>query len=460
MQVIQLWIKVQIAKNAAQSFYKVFDMTDSPDKDNVFASPPPSDVVVKRQIFKHPIPFSMLDPDAVKIIRRLNKFGYRAYLVGGCIRDILLGIQPKDFDIATSAKPAEIKHLFRNCRLIGRRFRLAHLYFKNRKIIEVATFRRAPTAKDDLSDKHAAQNLFGGPCDDAVRRDFTINALMYDVQKQVIYDWTGGLDDIESKTIRTIGDADRRIREDPVRIIRALKFSIRLNLNIESSLYDAMKVYHHALSACAPARIIEEIFKILRSGVSAPCISMMHDIGILSTILSGLDRSLCQLKDKSALFLPLGYADKMVKDKRAVSDSVLFAALLYPHCVKIIKQKGDVSSELEKVLKPLVYPLPFTRRHMARVRQIFIAQRRIINGPKNKRAIKMLEREYAEEALDLFEMTNDQAIYGSVLARWRKLAQKRSYRSDDPHLAPVKKRRKRVVRHRRKLTDYIEGSTD
>src|SRR4051812_25839828 len=171
------------------------------------------------------IPEDLLDPDAVKVVRRLQRSGFTAYLVGGCVRDLLLGMRPKDFDVATSAHPAQVKETFRNSRLIGRRFRLAHVFFRGAKIIEVSTFRANPLDKlqdlpSDLLIRH--DNVFGTAEEDARRRDFTVNALFYDVDDGKVVDHVGGKDDLHARRIRTIGNPDVRMREDPVRILRAI----------------------------------------------------------------------------------------------------------------------------------------------------------------------------------------------------------------------------------------------
>ncbi len=409
-----------------------------------FSSPPPPDVDCSLRIVKHTIPFSMLDPDAVKALRRINRFGYKAYLVGGCVRDILLGRQPKDFDVVTSAMPAEMRRMFRNCRLIGRRFRLAHLHFKNRKIIEVATFRRSPTEEDDMSIRHAAENLFGGPADDAIRRDFTINALMYDVGAKEIHDWVHGLQDIERRLLRTIGDPNRRISEDPVRILRAVKFGVHLDLTIDPGLMEAMRTHAPLITNCAPARLVEEIFKLLRSGSSTRCLELIHDIGVLDQLMPALGSFVTANTDERSTWAPLERADAMVRHGRAVSDSVLLAALLFEACRESLEAGGDASKKLEQVLEPLVQPMPFTRRHMTRVRQIFLAQRRLAQGPHTLRARKILDREYAAEAVDLMEITFREDQHEQYVAPWRKaLTSRYGTGTYEPPSKPRRRRRRR-----------------
>src|SRR5688572_19119833 len=205
----------------------------------------------------HPISRKQIDPDALKVLYRLKQASHVAYLVGGGVRDLMLGRKPKDFDISTSAHPNEVKKLFRNCRLIGRRFRLAHILFGGGKIIEVATFRRksdeevGPEREDLLVRR---ENTFGTPEEDAERRDFTINGLFYDIGTFSVIDFVGGLRDLQERTIRTIGDPEIRLREDPVRMLRAVKFAARLDFRIASEDLAAIRHHRADVLKAAPER--------------------------------------------------------------------------------------------------------------------------------------------------------------------------------------------------------------
>ena len=245
-------------------------------------------------IISLPLPRGWIDPNAAKVLRRLDQFGHQTYLVGGCVRDLLVGRYPKDFDVATSAKPREVKHTFRNCRLIGRRFRLAHILFRN-SIIEVATFRQAPKDEEEEVDTVGEatgddllirdDNVFGTAYDDAFRRDFTINALYYDLVQQRVIDYVNGYADIEDRIIRTIGDPARRFQEDPIRMLRAIKFSSNLGFKIEENTWNAMVEVSHDLTKSAVPRIQEEIFKMLRSGYSERAFEQLQAAGLLKLIL-------------------------------------------------------------------------------------------------------------------------------------------------------------------------------
>ncbi len=396
------------------------------EPDPSFSVPPLADTEISVRAVDRSLPFGALDPDAVKVVRRLSRFGHEAYLVGGCVRDILLGIAPKDFDVATSARPSEIRRLFRNSRLIGRRFRLAHILFKNRKVIEAATFRRTPTEDDDVSERHAAENLFGNAGDDAVRRDFTINALMYDVRRKQIRDWVGGLNDIERGVIRTIGDPDRRLPEDPVRIVRAVKFSARLGFEIEPSLREACARHAPLVLDCSKARLVEEVLKLLRSGKAAPSLEMIGEIGALAHLLPALDALRRDGEDEDRSWAELRRADELLGEGRALTDAVLLAALLCPACDECLEAGGDVARELEETLREAVRPLTFTRRQLSRVRQIYLAQRRLARGPRTRRARKLLDREYAPEAIDLMEITAENEETAVLAEEWRRALRSRN----------------------------------
>ena len=233
-------------------------------------------VIVPRS--DHPISRASIDADALKVLNRLHESSYTAYLVGGSVRDLLLNRRPKDFDIGTSAHPYQIKKLFRNCWIIGRRFRLAHVKF-GEKAIEVATFRKLipagepelPPADEPIADASRdlqihRDNTFGTPEEDAFRRDFTVNALFYDIADRSIIDYVGGLHDIRARVIRSIGDPNERFQEDPVRMLRAVVLGARLDFTLDPPVEDAIATHRHRLAHASPARMIEEYYKILRSG--------------------------------------------------------------------------------------------------------------------------------------------------------------------------------------------------
>jgi len=254
---------------------------------------------------EHTISRRDIDPDALKVLYRLREHGYVAYLVGGSVRDLMLGRRPKDFDIGTSAHPYEIKKLFRNCWIIGRRFRLAHVKF-GLKTIEVATFRRQvadlaaePGGPAETPDSPAAEqtsaiadnvafihrdNSFGTPEEDAFRRDFTVNGMFYDIASFSVIDYVGGLDDLKRRVIRSIGDPNVRFVEDPVRMLRAVVMASRLDFQLDPEVIAAIERHRELIRQASPARMIEEYYKILRSGAAAKTFHALDETGLLELV--------------------------------------------------------------------------------------------------------------------------------------------------------------------------------
>ena len=281
------------------------------------------------------IPEDLLDPDAVKVVRRLRRAGHQAYLVGGCVRDLLLGIRPKDFDVATSAHPNQVKDTFRNSRLIGRRFRLAHVFFRGGKIIEVSTFRANPL--DELQDlprdlliRH--DNVFGSAEEDARRRDFTINGLFYDVDEGRVIDYVGGKEDLRARLVRTIGNPDVRMREDPVRILRAIRFAAKCAFDLEPDTRAAMKAHVHEIPRCAPPRVLEEVLKLIRSGASRRSFELLREVGALRILLPPVAAYLERrgAEEAERHLRALEALDAHVRVGEIPSDAVLLATLLAP----------------------------------------------------------------------------------------------------------------------------------
>lgn len=247
---------------------------------------------------EHPLSRRNVDPDALKVLYRLQQFNHTAYLVGGSVRDLLLGRRPKDFDIGTSAHPYQIKKLFRNCWIIGRRFRLAHVRFGS-KAIEVATFRRhvlpgtenepagveleAP-APEGSNAQWRHDNTFGTPEEDAFRRDFTVNALFYDIATFSIIDYVGGLEDLAARVIRSIGDPVVRFQEDPVRMFRAVALGARLDFALDGPVVDAIRTHRALLGLASPARLLEEYYKVLRSGAAERTFRALAQHGLLQVL--------------------------------------------------------------------------------------------------------------------------------------------------------------------------------
>jgi poly(A) polymerase len=398
-------------------------------------SPPPgispSKVPVPRTV-PYPFPAHRIDPDAAKVVRRLTRHGHVAYLVGGCVRDLLLGRTPKDFDITTSARPNEVKSLFRNCRVIGRRFRLAHILFGGGKILEVATFRRDPALGSDGTDEwedrgpdgengpssddaiarrpskprdDAADllirhdNVFGEPHEDAVRRDFTMNALFYDLERQEIVDYVGGLTEIERRVIRTIGEPDVRFREDPVRILRAIKFASRLDLGLEPDVYDAMVAHRDDLLRAARPRLLEELLRLLRGGAARRSFWLAWETGVLSVLLPELSSFLDDDPGgQSRLWSRLAQIDASVTRGDTPNDAVLFSSLLLEPVEEAMEGERDSALAVSDFLGEPVARLAIPRRLTDRMRQLLSIQRRLRSG----RIGSLARRDYYAEAAQVY----------------------------------------------------------
>lgn len=290
------------------------------------------------------IPLARLDADALSVVHRLRSFGHQAYLVGGCVRDLLLDRQPKDFDVATSAHPGEIRAVFRNCRLIGRRFRLAHVYFRGGKIVETATFRTNPNGESggkDLLITH--DNAFGTAEEDAKRRDFTVNGLFYDVVLGKVLDYVGGKADLERRVLRTIGDPDVRIQEDPVRLLRAVRFAAKLDFEIHPTLWEALVRYKTELARCAPARVLEEVFRLLRSGHARTCLDLLLRLEALDILLPPLAKHLrgASPEAREAFFASLGRLDEVIRAGYLPDDAALLATLLTTLAVEEERRRSE-----------------------------------------------------------------------------------------------------------------------
>ncbi len=326
---------------------------------------------------------SYIDPDVRKVVRRLTRYGHEAYLVGGCVRDLLLARKPKDFDVATSAHPEEVRALFRNSRIIGRRFRLVHVMFHGRKVIEVATFRRNPRPGDD-GELIRSDNAFGDAHEDAQRRDFTINALFYDVESNHILDWVGGMNDIRRRLIRTIGEPEMRFREDPVRILRAIKFAGRLDLGIDPAVYDAIEYCRDDLQLSARPRVAEEILRLLRGGQARRSIYIAWETGVLDVLLPELAALLYDTEGDDTpgarVWRQLSYIDERHGAGHKIDDTVLWTLLLLEAMKESCENQRDRAGAVSEFLDLLIERLAITRRCADGMRRIVAALPRVHGG--------------------------------------------------------------------------------
>jgi poly(A) polymerase len=364
-------------------------------------------VIIAREA--HSISRKQIDPDALKVLYRLHQSNYVAYLVGGSVRDLLLGRRPKDFDIGTSAHPYQIKKLFRNCWIIGRRFRLAHVRFGT-KTIEVATFRRPvtseelaaaepqgpdpapPVESEEGTDRLVHRdNTFGTPEEDAFRRDFTINALFYDIASFSIIDYTGGLDDLRAGLVRCIGDPDERFREDPVRMLRAVAMAARLGFQIDAPIDEAIARTRGEIARSAPARLVEEFYKLLRSGASEQAFRMMAERRLLQAIATELQAHADTRLWRSLSALD-AYRRRFDDNPETLTNAILLGSLIIPLGYSLRSLLPAVAADDDRHKEPRlsIGMLPLARRDVERLRQILALQQRLMDmnlSPRAKRAL-------------------------------------------------------------------------
>lgn len=325
-----------------------------------------------------------IDPDADKVVRRLRRHGHEAYLVGGCVRDLLLDRSPKDFDVATSASPNEVRDLFRNSRIIGRRFRLVHVLFGSGKVIETATFRRTPQPDEGgLADGLLirSDNAFGEAHEDAARRDFTINGLFYDVENGRVLDWVGGMPDIQLRVVRTIGDPFVRFQEDPVRMLRAIKFSARLDLGISPRAYDAIVHCRGALAMAARPRLFEELLRLLREGASQRSIWLAWETGVLDVLLPELASFLADDHPAaSRVWKQFSALDRRALAGEPMDEAVLITVLLLEPMREACQGQRDRIEAAMEFLEPVVERLNVPRRVADAARRIVAMVPRLEGG--------------------------------------------------------------------------------
>jgi poly(A) polymerase len=420
------------------------------------------------------IPLSSLDQDALRVISRLQRQGFQAYLVGGCVRDLLLGRRPKDFDVATSAHPRQVKRSFANGRIIGKRFKLVHVAYGDH-VIETATFRRAPPPREEEPDDLLItdDNEFGNAEEDALRRDFTINALFLDPTRREILDYVGGLDDLDAGVLRTIGDPRVRMAEDPVRILRAIKFATRLGLRIDDDTWAAMIETADELGRSAKPRVLEEILRLMRSGVALGAFRMMRACGALRVLLPQIDAHLGQRDDPD----PAAHdrADEFWRLLEALDGDVhagnnpatgVCVAVLFLRLIERAAgvdprnhdQAGpELAREASELLEPFALGVRLSRRDTGKAIRAILQQRRFTQ-PLSKRFRPLLfaRGEDFRESLDLFRLRSMAWGQGwDVYESWVQRFQEAQGASTDD-VERERKRKRRRGRRRGKRTEGAE----
>ncbi len=405
---------------------------------------------IVRERKEHCLSRANIDPEALKVLYRLVHAGYTAYLVGGSVRDLLMGRQPKDFDISTNARPNEIRRLFRNCFLIGRRFRLAHIVF-GRKIIETSTFRRQPDPNDGDGNSGIYQtedNTFGSPEEDAKRRDFTVNGLFYDPQSFSVIDYVGGIRDLEKRVLRSIGDPEIRFREDPVRMMRAVKFAARLDFSLDRACRKAMLKHHADILNASVPRVCEEVFRLFTYGTSRTAFRLCWEYKLLGDLLPELDAFLTQNGGaKAPLWNVLAAldADPQTAD---LTNGVRAACLFYPLFQASLAReearhpRGRVNRQhvARLVLQPLAHRLHVPKATLYSAIALLDAGRRLAEPPQKGRSPRFLHHPAFPEALAFYRIiTVAEKGDRSRLDAWQALydAEVARHEVNRPHDQPI-----------------------
>lgn len=309
--------------------------------------------------------------ETLKVLYRLHHSGYKAFLVGGSVRDLLLGKRPKDFDLATDARPGEIRKLFRNSRIIGRRFRLVQVFFRGGKIIEVSTFRCRSEFDDSPEETLARNNTFGTPAEDAQRRDLTINGLFYNIADFSVVDYVGGLEDLKNGYIRVIGDPKVRFVRDPVRMIRVLRHAARLGFTIDPVAWEEIVAKKNLIRVCPPARLRDELLKDLHSGAARPFVDLMLQSGLFYAIFPSWQGHLGK-DGKRELLDHMERLDEIYQGDLTLSENLVWGLVLTPylHQEDLPDNLGELREALAILIRKALGPIEFPRQRQEETTQV------------------------------------------------------------------------------------------
>jgi len=384
---------------------------------------------------EHGVTAKVLSSNAHKVLKRLNDGGFDAYLVGGGVRDALVGLKPKDFDVATNASPEEVRGLFRNSRIIGRRFRLVHVVF-GRDIIEVATFRASHDKGDGgeigESGRIVRDNVFGTIAEDAIRRDFSVNALYYSIADGAVVDYVGGLNDIDDGIFRLIGDPVTRCEEDPVRVLRAVRLSAKLEFDIEAATLDAMRATASELSKTPPARLFEEVLKLFQGGYALRSFQAVRDHDLLQYLFPLLAKRFAQNPDgrgtdalEQTLSEALANTDKRVSQNKPITPAYLLAFMLWPDVDERTKRYANDGMSVvdsfkkasDEVMAEQIKVISIPKRFSGPMREIWHMQPRLEQW-KGGRALKLIESRRFRAAYDFLCLRSSTDEHLRDLVQW------------------------------------------
>ncbi len=410
---------------------------------------------------KHGITRDRISPGSRKVCEALREAGFEAYVVGGAVRDLMLGVQPKDFDVATNATPEEVHRCIRRSRLIGRRFKLVHALFGN-EVVEVSTFRAEHASETDEHGRVLRDNVFGNREQDAARRDFTINALYYDPATETVLDFHRGAADLKRKSVRMIGDAEPRYREDPVRMLRAVRFAAKLGFDIDPQTREPIGRLAPLVENVPAARLFDEMQKLLLSGHAHACVHRLRTEGLHRGMLPMLDVILEQPLGEKFVNLALEQTDQRIRDDRGVSPAFLLAALLWHEVLAAWKARQDrgersipaLLTAMDEVLDQQTDKLAIPRRFTATMREIWSLQPRF-EGRANKRPLLLLSHPRFRAAFDFLALRAASGEAAAELVEWWTRFQEASDAERSEMLAPPRgtTERKRRRRRRRPASD-------
>src|SRR2546423_1183450 len=407
---------------------------------------------------KHGLSRDALSPAASKVCTVLREAGFSAYVVGGAVRDLLLGIEPKDFDVATDARPEQVKPLFRRALIIGRRFRLVHVMM-GAETVEISTFRAADpdTAEKDEHGRVLRDNVFGTQAEDARRRDFTVNALYYDPANEEVVDFHGGLADIRKRTLRVIGEPETRYREDPVRMLRAVRLAAKLGLTLDPATREPIRRLAPLMERVPPARLFDEMLKLLLSGHASACLRQLRAVGLHEGLLPLLDVILEQPLGERFVTLALAQTDERVLAERPVSPAFLFAALLWHEVLAAWKSRmargqrsmPALEAAMDDVLETQCAKLAITRKLTATMREVWAMQPRF-DQRSGQRAYRLFELARFRMAYDFLALRAASGEAAADLEAWWRAFQAADAETRKAMLLPDGGPRKRRRRRRRK----------
>ena len=426
---------------------------------------------------KHGLRRARISSGSRRTVETLQENGYKAYIVGGAVRDLLAGMTPKDFDVATNATPEQVRKCFRRARLIGRRFQIVHVMMSS-ETIEVTTFRghhtsvavnaRTPTAQVDDTGRVLRDNVFGSQKDDAARRDFTVNALYFDPVNETILDYHHGMADLKQKTLRMIGDPNTRYREDPVRMLRALRLSAKLDFSIDPATCEPIHALSNLIENVPPSRLFDEMLKLLTSGQAVKCLLRLREAGLHHRLLPLLEVVLNDKQGERFVMRALEKTDARVQEGKPISPGFLFATLLWPNVLTHWTKQQEAGERptaalflaMDEVLDVQAEKLAITHRIAGDIKDIWAMQPRFLQR-SGKRPFALVEQQRFKAAYDFLLLRVETGEVEADIGAWWTTF----FNGDSPTrealliAPPQKERRKRKPRKPKTRTDEAEQLT-